>query len=341
MSVIKFTIPEPCHQNWQEMSIIEQGRFCSSCQKAVTDFSALGDHEIYALLSKGDADMCGRFSEEQMQRGIKYGQEKKRYWGKYFFNFFIPAFLFTKQSSAQGKIVQQTKASCSVGMRKIIVPYRDKHFELSGSIMDSGANKIIGYGTVSIIGGNGAAVSETGTFNLKSKATGPSVILKVTAIGYESREIELAIPANNFSMSDQIIYLKPRVVQLEEVIVHSATNYLGGILGGMSMSVKVNRTIELPKRLITAISDSIRIYPSPVKRGNTFKVALKLKRSGRHGIQVIDITGRIIFQQAIDADVQRFNSEIVCSNAWNAGVYSMRVLSADGRLLSVSRFLIE
>lgn len=44
-----------------------QGRFCNSCQKAVTDFTGMTDAEILALLAKG-GDGCGRFREGQLGR---------------------------------------------------------------------------------------------------------------------------------------------------------------------------------------------------------------------------------------------------------------------------------
>ena len=30
---INISIPEPCHENWQNMSVIEKERFCDLCQK--------------------------------------------------------------------------------------------------------------------------------------------------------------------------------------------------------------------------------------------------------------------------------------------------------------------
>ena len=65
------SIPQPCHENWQEMSPVERGRFCQACQTVVTDFSSLSDDEIIQHIERSaGAKMCGRFSNEQINRPL-------------------------------------------------------------------------------------------------------------------------------------------------------------------------------------------------------------------------------------------------------------------------------
>jgi hypothetical protein len=63
---MKISIPQPCHENWNEMLPQEKGRFCHSCQKSVTDFTKLSDKEILEIVQK--PNQCGRFSNGQLER---------------------------------------------------------------------------------------------------------------------------------------------------------------------------------------------------------------------------------------------------------------------------------
>ena len=46
MQKLQLSIPEPCHENWQEMTPTQQGRFCKACAKEVIDFSMMTDTEV-------------------------------------------------------------------------------------------------------------------------------------------------------------------------------------------------------------------------------------------------------------------------------------------------------
>lgn len=61
-------IPEPCHESWTEMTPTEQGKFCSSCQKCVTDFTSMSNDEIATFLKKNTQDICGRIGTKQLER---------------------------------------------------------------------------------------------------------------------------------------------------------------------------------------------------------------------------------------------------------------------------------
>ncbi|SHJ10156.1 CarboxypepD_reg-like domain-containing protein [Mesonia phycicola] len=62
----KINIPEPCQENWQEMTPSQKGKFCARCQKEVTDFTKLSSSEIARKMSK-DKQLCGRFTKAQLE----------------------------------------------------------------------------------------------------------------------------------------------------------------------------------------------------------------------------------------------------------------------------------
>lgn len=72
MEKLRFTIPEPCHADWNEMTPDEKGRHCLFCQKTVVDFSTMSTDEIIDWFqhSKNRKNNCGRFSKEQLNKGV-------------------------------------------------------------------------------------------------------------------------------------------------------------------------------------------------------------------------------------------------------------------------------
>jgi hypothetical protein len=67
--MIKYTIPQPCHEDWNKMTLTTQGAFCNSCQKNVIDFTALSDAEILNFLKNNlHKETCGRIEVKQLER---------------------------------------------------------------------------------------------------------------------------------------------------------------------------------------------------------------------------------------------------------------------------------
>ena len=63
----KITIPKPCHEDWNNMSPDETGRFCSVCTKGVVDFSNKTSEEIQNYLFQNqEQKVCGRFRNDQI-----------------------------------------------------------------------------------------------------------------------------------------------------------------------------------------------------------------------------------------------------------------------------------
>ena len=109
---IQLSITDPCHENWDNMTQADKGRFCASCQKQVIDFTNMSDSQLAAFFKKPilisskdgekEASVCGRFYDDQLDRDIEI-PKKRIPWVKYFFQFALPAFLISIKTSAQSK----------------------------------------------------------------------------------------------------------------------------------------------------------------------------------------------------------------------------------------------
>ncbi len=63
----KVTIPEPCNEDWNMMTVNEKGRFCNSCEKTVVDFTKLSTMQIQHFLKENqNKKVCGHFKKTQL-----------------------------------------------------------------------------------------------------------------------------------------------------------------------------------------------------------------------------------------------------------------------------------
>lgn len=102
-------IQEPCHENWSNMTSEQQGRFCHSCSKTVTDFSNMSDTEILKYLSAASGNTCGRFAADQVNREIHVPATpvKKTFWA-YLLSMFLPV-MVANRLNAQKKVATKPK----------------------------------------------------------------------------------------------------------------------------------------------------------------------------------------------------------------------------------------
>lgn len=63
-------IPNPCTENWANMSPMGLGRFCSHCQKTVTDITKMTDEQVLGLFKQSTDTHCIRAFASQLNRPI-------------------------------------------------------------------------------------------------------------------------------------------------------------------------------------------------------------------------------------------------------------------------------
>lgn len=190
MQKLQLDIPEPCHENWNNMTPTDQGRFCNACSKVVVDFAMMTDTEVLNYFSTLTHEkVCGRVLPSQLNREIRMPKEprKRLFW---YWNYIVMFFLFISKSNstrAQGKLKPNTTASptCAKTLGEMVVPLVRQNVEMKGKITDPDGNPIP-FATVKIKGhSTGLSADVNGAFSIKIK---PGDILLVSAAGYRNIE---------------------------------------------------------------------------------------------------------------------------------------------------------
>lgn len=63
-------IPEPCTEDWSNMTPTENGHYCRSCSRELIDFTDFSDRELVAHLQQQEGKLCGIFSRQQLNRNL-------------------------------------------------------------------------------------------------------------------------------------------------------------------------------------------------------------------------------------------------------------------------------
>ena len=213
---LQLTIPKPCHENWDNMTPVQQGKFCGSCQKQVVDFSDMNDRQVAEFFKKPTTgSVCGRFMTDQLDRSIEIPR-KRIPWLKYFFQFALPAFLVSIKASAQKTqgtvaIIKTTKDTTKIPkhpllMGKVARPLMgdvafipEKVTKLSGTIqlkvVDEKGNPVSYASIETGVIGKGGVADKNGLYNLDKSILNINAQLFVSSAGYERK----AVPVKTIS----------------------------------------------------------------------------------------------------------------------------------------------
>ena len=192
MTIRKATIsiPQPCHEDWDEMTVVEKGRFCGSCQKHVYDFTKSSDREILQRYNT-ETDICGRFLDTQLDRELILPSEKSVKWTA------IAASIIACFGGGNQKVQAQIKTKAVVAENSIIHKQAtNKNKIVTGTVSDefgnlAGANIKTKYGNATV------STDAEGHFSLTAKRDDTLI---VSYLGYVDKEIAIAPGTNHYDI---------------------------------------------------------------------------------------------------------------------------------------------
>ena len=357
---IQLSVAEPCHENWNKMTVADQGRFCQSCQKTVTDFSLMSDKEILNYLSQRNTNVCGRFTHDQLNRPLITEHTKKFSWA-YVWNFMIATFLTAGSADAHSKQIAPKKSpinnkhisettKSNVGEELIPVYIQGDTIRwkvatvpfLNGIIHDSRTNLPVPYASINIKGSSkGVAADSRGMFYIPVSTDQKEAVLAVSAIGYEPKEFTITHTTNKLSF-----YLDPSEKMLEPaVIIAYPPISCRRVTGEISMATEV-RIFEKMERSLKdwtpkLLKKEIKLYPNPVSPGATITIALSLKEAGDYTTEILDASGRIVYRGQVSIQLKEQNITISTSAAWNKGMYWLRLTGNNSKKLYHSKLILQ
>jgi len=189
MQKLQLSIPEPCHENWQQMTPTEQGRFCNACAKEVIDFSTMTDTQVLNYFtSLTHEKVCGRALPEQLDRTLSRPETPKKkllwYWN-YVVMFFM---IFTKGNNAHAqtpfKPATELTPVNSTDLRGQMIAIEGKRI-INGKVIDIDGNPV-SFASIKIKGTRtGVSADANGAYSI---AVNSNSILIISGAGYKETE---------------------------------------------------------------------------------------------------------------------------------------------------------
>ena len=316
---LRLNIPEPCQENWQNMTPQEQGRFCGSCQKIVVDFSRMTDNELLNYFSKASEHTCGRFSNDQLNRDLKPTTVKKRFTWAYAWNIILATFLIT-EANAQVTPVKKKKSevqlpdiSPKMGDFAVVDKADEvKQRELKGVVLDSASNTpLVGVSIIVKGTSRGVVTDSLGTFKLVTDKNEP-VELVVSYVGYQTQTLKI-----DSSTNLQGIKLTMAPMLYGDVVV----------VAGYAVVHKKTKKKIINDWKPAILKKDIKIYPNPVVKGNNIQASLSLKQAGEYKLELLNVQGEVMTVQKLEMVTKEQAVTIPTQSGWAPGIYWVRIFA--------------
>ena len=221
-NTIQLSIPEPCHENWANMTPTEKGKFCGACQKQVIDFTTLSDAELAAFFTKHkNTGVCGRMNAQQVNKPLPVPVPKKRIL-PYVLGLGLPALFFSCNNELQGKVLVgeidmvTAQATDTITSNNTTPP---KTRKITGKV--TGADGIgIPQVLVTIKNTDYSAITnENGEYSIDYAGTNNKPVIEISQWGYRPVSKKINIKAKNNAVANIPICLKPNDDKSETIMM--------------------------------------------------------------------------------------------------------------------------
>jgi hypothetical protein len=182
------SVPKPCHAGWENMSLTEKGRFCSSCQKEVHDFSSASAEEIKAAYTENKGELCGHVPVRILQEEHFANHLQSHHFGHLKKLFFAAVLCF----GASLFTVDSAKASTFYKLKLSFFRIAENDtIKVTGEVRDKKTREQLAFvAVIALYHDSLVAKTETdmdGKYTLKIPEKYEKVDVKVGYLGYETK----------------------------------------------------------------------------------------------------------------------------------------------------------
>lgn len=334
-------IQEPCHENWENMTPDEQGRFCAACQKQVVDFTAMSDRELAGFFKKSSADdVCGRFQQEQLERPIET-PSKHLPWFRYLIQLLLPGMFVTDavaqqvmgkpgadtlQPDPRVRVVPDNRVLGMVAVSAIkpVCELPVKPAAIRGRVTNE-EGEPVPYATV-YAGVAGQFIADSLGYFILDQVADPAkkvVTLLITAAGYD--ETRVAIPEQKVPDTIEIVLKeKPPLPQVELIsypFIKGKVTVMGPVQQVSADALNMKPVLLFTEN--TAAASMLHVFPNPARAGQALHISLDKPAEGYYELQFFQLSGQLVNQQElwIDGDARVFTIQAPMTAAGNYLIY--------------------
>ena len=338
---LQLTIPEPCHEKWNEMTPQQQGRFCGSCQKVVVDFTAMTDQQVLDHFSNYQGNTCGRFTSSQLNRTIAeptplHSPKWQRLaWAAMVSSIMVSAkaqgLVVVKDTAAIVKTPEKCNDDIRIGGIRTTQP--SILYIVSGVVTDENGQPLSG-ATVQVPNTRkGTLTKENGRYNLSIPDLDIKT-LQISYVGYETKTIRIPEDIDSINVRKTgtpivMIAIKPVRFDVSEI----------ALAGVVAVVIKKTKNKPALKSLAQKVAgDTVRISPNPAKPGSS--INLQIKNKGNYQLQIVDGSGKMISASTLQIMQERQSATVSIPQNTLPGLHYLHLTDTKTKKRVVEKLII-
>ena len=363
-------IPTPCHEDWNQMTPVEQGRHCAVCQKNVVDFTNETDDSIIDFFKNYNGTACGRFTDDQLNRPLsKIELKPASNFLKYAAGLLLPFTFFASKLNAQkgevaivgdttmtipnlktmpGKI--NSSSNCEMNNTKIVIggavsaasmkkAMKDIVF-ITGRVLDSDDGTPVASATITL-GENKLRVitNAEGYFIIQKSKQQKEESITITSVGYQKTELDVSNKKTKKGLIDlSTIYLSRQVIGLSEVVVvGGGFRRVSGLTGAVSIITYSKRDT-----MVNFLKpEVIKAFPNPVSIGGTLQLNFGSTKPGLYQIRLLNSSGQLFYSFQKQISSSNETEQIHLNERMSAGIYLLQIMDDKKKLVQTSKVIVQ